>query len=173
MGYLDALTANTYRLDSEGRRVLVPFGRWGKAYIVPPDRAEAFARSLRWMYVLSMVALLATPFVFGLFIMWAVVVPLFVAATVARFWLFTRGLEIAAEVPELNRKEAIGRAVVAMGPRTIAAVCLGAAALAVLCATLLARGLHSVALWALLAYFAVVSVLYAVRWRQFRDRESP
>jgi len=169
VGYLDALIANTYRTDSKGRRVLVPFGRRGKAYVVPPERAQGFLNSLRWMYGVSMVLILASPFVFGLLIMWTAVVPLVIVVSAARFWLFTRGLELADEVPKLNRADAIDRAVGAMGARTIAAICIAAALLVMICGTLLARGVRSVALWVLMAYFAVVAVLYAVRWRQARN----
>jgi hypothetical protein len=170
MGYLDGLTANMYRTDSHGRSVLVPFGRWGKAYLVPPDRAEAFARFQRRYLAVTMAGILASAIAFGLVIMWAVVLPLCIAGNVAAFWHFIRGLEIAPEVPPLNRREAISRAARAMGARTLAAVCLGATTLTLLCAAFLAYGVRSLALWALTAYFALVAVLYAVRWRQLRDR---
>src|SRR5215212_5368723 len=76
VGYLDAYTANTFRTDPQGRLVLAPFGRRGKAYFVPPDRAEAFARFQRRYLALAFVALPGAAFALGPLVMAAVIAPL-------------------------------------------------------------------------------------------------
>ena len=169
MTYLDALTANTYRTDSQGRRVLVPFGRWGKAYLVPAERAEELVRFQRRYLVVVTVGIVISIFVFHPLITWWVVLPLSFLGLVAKYWHFTRELEVTIEVPPRNRENARDQALRAMGSRTVAAVCIGATLLALICALLLARRVQSNALWVLMLYFLFIAALYARLWRRLRD----
>lgn len=139
MGYLDALTPNTFRTDAEGRLVLVPFRR-RHGYIVPPERAAAFTLAQRrfWptMVLLFTVSALAfrSP---GVVVLVALIG---IGAYTGGLWLFTRSLEIAPEVPAVSRREAATRVTCAMGSRTTGAVAMAAILLAVSGGWLLAKG---------------------------------
>jgi hypothetical protein len=170
MGYLDGLGANTFRMDSKGRLVIVPFRRRGKAYIVPRSEAERLGRFQRWWFASMMVAVLGSVFAFGPVIMVTIVAPLWVGGLYARLWQLTRGLEEASEVPPLSREEALARTAKRMGLKTIAMVCVISALLAGVGVYALVGGVHAVAVWAPTGYFAFVAALYAFRWWQFGRR---
>jgi hypothetical protein len=172
MGYLDALAASTFRTDSSGRLVIVPFGRRGKAYLVPPERARSFAQFQRWFYGLVLIGIVTGTIAFSPLVTFAVVLPFSLAVYSAYLWRFTRRLETAPEVPDLSRKEAVDRNMRAMGTRTIATVCLAAGLMAALSIFLLFAKGFSILSLASSAYFGLVAVLYAIKWKQFRRRDA-
>ena len=47
MGTFDQIVANYFGTDAQGRRIYAPKGRRGKAFVVPDDRAEQIASSLK------------------------------------------------------------------------------------------------------------------------------
>ena len=119
MGFLDALTADAYPRDSQGRRVFEPFGQRGKAYILPPERAARLSLLLRRLLQLYVVALLVAGITFG---PWAVAAVglLSIAGGFAGLAYSTRGLEESAERPTLTREERVGRRVWRRTNRTLA-----------------------------------------------------
>src|SRR3954452_15178494 len=104
MGFLDALTADAYPRDSQGRRIYAPFGQRGKAYILPAERAAQLAVLQRRTFQLYIVALLAAALLFGPWAL-AMVGLLSIAGIFAGFAYTTRGLEESAERPTLSREE--------------------------------------------------------------------
>jgi len=171
VSYLDAFTANTFRTDAQGRLVFAPYGKRGKAYLVPEASARALNRFLRGYFALMMVALGAAVLLARHPAVIALVAAAWLAGYFAKLAHFTRGLPTVPEVPDLEREEAIRRVARAMGQRTIAAICAGSALLAFLCGSLAVKA-PGIALYFLTAYFAFVALLYAVRWWQFRDRKE-
>jgi uncharacterized membrane protein len=160
MGFLDALTADAYPRDSQGRRVWAPYGARGKAYILPTERAERRAGSLRLWFRLFFVALLVGAIAAGPWGIWLVavigIIGGFVEPSVA-----SRGLEESTERPTLSRDERVRRSMHAMGRSTMVAICLGGAASAVAGMWLLIRGERSIAVWFITTYGGVIAGLYA------------
>jgi len=160
MGFLDALAADAYPRDSQGRRVYAPYGQRGKAFILPPEQAERLTRFTRRYFQLYFAAVLISGVAFG---PWAVVTVgiLWIAGYILGIAYMTRGLESATDRPSLPRDERVRRGMSAMGRPTMCAICLGGAALAMGGAWLLLRGDRNLAVWFLTAYGALVSLLYA------------
>jgi hypothetical protein len=169
MGFLEALTADAYPRDSQGRRVYEPFGRRGKAYILPPERAVHLALLQRRVFQLY-VALLVAGLIFGPWALAAIGL-LSIAGVFAGFAYTTRGLEESAERPTLAREERVRRGLDAMGRPTMYALCLGGATSAAVGASLLLRGERTVAVWFITLYGVLVAILYG---RQLgRPRATP
>ncbi len=53
MSYFDAFTANIFRTDARGRRVICPFGR--KVYAVSPDDERRIKRVVTWFHAVMLV----------------------------------------------------------------------------------------------------------------------
>jgi hypothetical protein len=170
MGFLDALSADTYPRDSRGRRVFEPYGRRGKAYILPDERADQIARFARRFFPWYFVALFAAAFGLG---PWGVaaVFLLLIAAMVVATEYATRGLELSSERPAMSVGERRKIGLAAMGRPTMYAICLGAAAVTVVGASLLFRGERNFGVWFLTFYGALICVLYG--WRLSGAREVP
>lgn len=172
MGYLDAIGANTFRPDSQGRLVFAPRGRRGRAYIVPSEQAAAYLRFQRRYYLAMFVALPLA--VVLLQSVWAVggVGLVWLAGFYLKLWSFTRRLESAAERPEVTRVEAIDRAARSMGARTLAVVAVLGAAMAAASIWVLTENPRSIGAWIGAVYFTGVTLLYVLRWRQVRRRRA-
>lgn len=169
MGYLEALTANSFRTDAEGRLILVPFRR-RRGYVVPPERAAAFTRAQRRFWLLLFLAIPASALVFRSAMALLIVGLLGLVVYLGALWLFTRTLEPAPEVPVISRAEAVARVTHAMGARTAGVIALGSGMLALGGVALLAAGLRAWGVWGLTAYFTLVAVLYARQWRRLTLR---
>jgi membrane protein implicated in regulation of membrane protease activity len=161
MSFLDALTADAYPRDSQGRRVIAPYGRRGKAFVLPPERATEIALVQRRAYRLYVAALIAGGFIAP----WAVLVVavLTMVCVPLGFAYVTHGLEESTERPDHSREERVKRGLQAMGRPTMLVLCLGGAAMAIGAASLLLRGERSAAVWFLTIYGAIVAALYARR----------
>jgi membrane protein implicated in regulation of membrane protease activity len=162
MGFLDALTADAYPRDSQGRRVFAPYGLRGKAYILPPERAAQIAQVQRRVFLSYFVALLFAGVAIG---PWAVVGVgvVSIAGVVVGVAYATRGLEQSQERPSISRDERVNQGLRAMGRPTMFAICFGGAAFAVAGISLLLRGERNVAVWFITLYGALVAVLYGRR----------
>jgi len=170
MGFLDALTADHYPRDSLGRRVFEPYGRHGKAYILPDERAAQIARGTRRFFPSCFVAFVVAPFVWGPLGIAAVFL-LGVAAIVVGTSYATRGLELSSERPALSLAERRKIGLAAMGRPTMYVICLGAAVTAIVGSSFLIRGERNFAAWFFTFYGALISLLYG--WRLSRHREVP
>jgi hypothetical protein len=165
MGFLDALTADAFPLDSQGRRVLTPYGARGKAFILPPERVGPLTQFQRRFFQAYVVALLVGGLAVG---PWAILVvsALWMAGFFVGITRFTRGLEETSERPTRAREERVGIFVRAMGRPTMYVVCLAGAASAVGGAWLIGRGQQGPAIWFLTLYGLVIAILYAWRLAQ-------
>jgi len=164
MGYLDALTADAYPRDSLGRRIFEPYGRRGKAYILPDERAAQIARGTRRFFPSCFVALLVAAFVWGP----RGIVTVFllgVAAIVVGTSYATRGLKLSSERPTLSLAERRKIGLAAMGLPTMYTICLVGAAMAIAGASLLIKGERNFAAWFFTFYGALMCVLYGRRLR--------
>jgi hypothetical protein len=159
MGFLDALTADAYPRDSQGRRVFAPFGQKGRAYILPPERAARLAYFQRRLFQVYVVALLVAGLAFEPWAL-ATVGLLSIAGIFMGLAYSTRGLEESSERPTLTREERVSRGLRAMGRPTMVALCLGGLTSAAVGASLLLRGERSVAVWFITLYGLLVAVLY-------------
>jgi hypothetical protein len=169
MGFFDALTADAFPRDSQGRSVLAPYGRRGKAFILPTERAPQLARIQRRFFVSFLIALVGAAIMVGPRGILAVGV-LWILGFVVGISYFTGGLEESAERPTMPRAQAVDRAMRAMGRRTMWALCLAGAASAAVGVWLLLRGEHGLAIWFIAVYSTVVSVLYA--WKLYQMRTT-
>ena len=167
MGYLDALTANTFRTDAEGRLVFVPFRR-RRGYLVTPERAATFDRVQRRFWVIMFLVLPASVVAFRT--AWAMVLVCLIGigAYMAGLWHFTRGLESAPQVPAITRSEAAMRVGRAMGSRMTGGLAIAATLLAGGGGWLLIVGLRTWAAWGLTAYFLLLAILYSRQWLRLR-----
>ena len=167
MGFLDALTADQYPRDSQGRRIFAPYGRRGKAYILPPERAAQYARLQRRFFLAFFVVLVIAVVAFG---PWAVLAVglLWIAWVFVGIAHVTRGLEESTERPSLSSEQRRDRRFRAMGRPTMYAFFLGGTAVAVVGAVLLLRGERGVSVWFITLYGALVAILYARQLRKNR-----
>ena len=160
MGFLDALPADAYPRDSLGRIVIAPYGRRGKAFIVPPERAIQIRRFQRQYFLAYFVALVIAGLTFGPWALW-VVAALWMVGFFAGIAYVTHGLEEASERPTLSREERVNRTVQAMGRPTMYVICVGGASFALGGGWLLQRGQRSIAIWFITMYGLLVAALYA------------
>jgi hypothetical protein len=170
MGYLDAIGANTFQTNPRGQLVFAPWGRRRQAYLVQREEADAFVRFQRRYYLLmfitlplSLIVFRSIPIMLGVGLVW-------MAGLFLKLWHFTRGLELAAEVPVVSREEVITRAATAMGSRTIATVGILSALMTAGSIWLLISGPRTIWAWVGVLYFAVITGLYAKRWWQLPHR---
>jgi hypothetical protein len=170
MGFLDALTADAFPLDSQGRRVLTPYGTRGKAFILPPERVGPLAKFQRRFLQAYLVALLVGGLAAG---PWGIVLvgALWMAGCFVGITRFTRDLEESSERPTRGREERVGIAARAMGRPTMYVVCLAGAASAAWGGWLIGRGQRGLAIWFLTLYGLVIAILYG--WRLARTPSAP
>ena len=164
MSFLDALTADAWPRDTEGRRVLAPYGTRGKAFILPEDRALQLARIQR-RYFSGFFLALAAAFILG---PWGIlaVSALGIAGILVGTALFTRGLQESSERPTMPRAQAVDRAMRAMGRPTMVAFSLAGAAASAAGVWWLLRGERGLAIWFLTFYGSIVCLLYASKLRR-------
>ena len=98
MGLFDGPAAAAFLHDAQGRTLIRPWGRWGKTYLVAPERQLHLTRFLRRFYatmlVIVVAATLALPmgYAFGL-------LPLVLGIYYVSLWRFTRRLPSVESSP--------------------------------------------------------------------------
>ncbi len=164
MGYFDAFTANLFRTDATGQRVMTPFGNRGGVYVVPDSAVPRITGAVKLYYMGMLVVIVTatetTGWKWGVFV---VVVPLVAVNFIMFSWLVRplQRLPIKpSELPKKTRVEAMQASAVAMGPITLTLVLL--AALAMTAAAVYVR------LWWGAAFFGSASALFIVQlWRLY------
>jgi hypothetical protein len=165
LGYLDAFAASAILKDSQGRMVFVVSRRRAKAYIVTPDAVKRLRQMIRGWFGLAMAAMVVSAIAFGIPMMVAVAGVLLLCYY-AGLAYFTRGLELASEIPSVTRAEAVQKNMRAMGRGTIGFVAACGALFALLGVIVAVSGRGSWA-WLLVAYGAAICVLYTRQWLRF------
>lgn len=102
MGVFDGLTATTFRRDT-GHVYFVPWGKWGRSYLVSPEREAHLTKFLRAYCLVTFALLLVATYMFQWRAM--LLLPLLLGAIYLKFWHFTRGLAIADSAPPIDRGE--------------------------------------------------------------------
>jgi hypothetical protein len=170
MGLLDAITADVFPRDSQGRIVLAPYGRRGKAFILPAEWLPVIRRLQRRYFQALFVAvpvatLLAGPWgSFAVFVLWTVGQLIGIAYV-------TKGLEESIERPTVSRSVAVDHWMRAMGRPTMWAICVAGALTAGGGAWLLSHGQRGIASWFLALYGTLVCLLYASKLYRTRGTE--
>lgn len=171
MGFLDALTADAYARDSQGRRIFAPYGRRGRAYVLPDARTHELARFQRRWFQLYIVALLAAGAAVG---PWAVLAVggAWILVYVVGLRYVARGLEEASERPILPRDERVRRGMRVMGRPTMIAICASGAGSAIFGASLLLRNGRNLGAWFIMIYGVLVTILYTRQLTKIDDIPS-
>jgi hypothetical protein len=101
----DPIVANLYRRTSDGRTLFCPWGNFGRAYIVPPDREEELSSFVRRLYL---VMLGTIPVAAVLLHWWAITLaPVFTGIWFYKYWSFSRTLEVdPSGPPPFDRRQA-------------------------------------------------------------------
>lgn len=113
-GLADPFIANLYRRTSDGRTLFCPWGNFGRAYIVPPERKEELSSFVRRIYLV----LIGTIPIAATFLHWwaLALAPVFIGIWFYKYWSFSRTLEVdPSGPPPFNRREALMRSARASG----------------------------------------------------------
>jgi hypothetical protein len=110
----DPIVANLYRRTSDGRTLFCPWGNFGRAYIVPPDREAELSSFVRRLYL---VMLGTIPVAAMLLHWWAITLaPVFTSIWFYRYWSFSRTLDVdPSGPPPFDRRQAFMNAARASG----------------------------------------------------------
>lgn len=170
MAYWDGYTANLFREDGEGRRVMTPWGNRGPVYIVRTEAdAAAITRTFRRMYQLMLFAVLVPLLAFGWhwMVLGAIV---WLVAFYAMLFLVSRRLprhELSADrLPPVSRAVMRDRASFAIGRRALLAMLLGSLSFVAIGIWLIvARGPSMIA-YGSIALFGLYSALFIYQLRR-------
>jgi hypothetical protein len=110
----DPIVANLYRRTSDGRTLFCPWGNFGRAYIVPPEREEELSSFVRRIYL---VMIGTTPVAAILLHWWAIILaPVVIGIWFYKYWSFSRTLEVdPSGPPPFDRRQAFMNAARASG----------------------------------------------------------
>lgn len=111
----DPIVANLYRRTSDGRTLFCPWGNFGRAYIVPPEREEELSSFVRRIYL---VMIGTTPVAAILLHWWAIIIlaPVVIGIWFYKYWSFSRTLEVdPSGPPPFDRRQAFMNAARASG----------------------------------------------------------
>jgi hypothetical protein len=165
MAYFDAFTANLFRTDIRGRRVICPFGR--RVYAVAPGDERRIKRAVKWFHAAMLVlVVVVTSAVMPNWLWLLLLVPLLVAANFLLMALLARTLvplEVGrADLAPVTPLGALDETARATGRRTLWTL------------TLLSSALTALGLWVRLwwgaAFFALCTAIFVVQlWRLRRS----
>ena len=165
MGLFDGLVATTFRRDA-GRVYFVPWGRWGRSYLVPPEREAHLTRFLRAYYAAMFPLILAATFVFQWRAM--LLAPLFSGALYLKFWHFTRGLPVAESAPPVDRGELLRQHARATGKPVLWFSLAASLLLVAVGLWLLSRGERSGTTYFTIVFFGLCAAVNVMQLRKAR-----
>lgn len=96
-GFTDGLVANVYRRTADGRTLFCPWGNFGRAYIVPPDREAELTTFLRRFYVAFFISIALLVPVMHWWLL--ALTPVASGIVFYKFWSFSRTLAVDASPP--------------------------------------------------------------------------
>lgn len=170
MAYWDGYTANLFREDAEHRRVIAPWYKRGPVYLVPTDAdATRITRTVRLLYQLMLLAILAPLVVFGW--RWMIVCALawlvvFYVVLFAIMHRLPRHPLRADQLPPVARTAMRDRAARAIGPRALWTMLIGSLSfVAIGIWMLFARGSSLIAL-ATVGLFGLYSGVFIYQLRR-------
>jgi hypothetical protein len=115
MGFFDGPTEAAVRLDSEGRRLFSPFGRFGKTYVLPATREAHLRRFFKFYYGAFLALIVISLNMIPASYCFAFLVPLAIVGAYLKYWHFARTLTVTTAVPADSRREQQRRMVGAIG----------------------------------------------------------
>jgi hypothetical protein len=124
----------------------------------------------RLWFATMMVATVVSVVAFGIKVMVMVGAALLLIYYVGLAY-FTRGLEVASEIPTITRAQAVENTMRVMGRRTIAWVSAAGALIALMGILVIVGGRGTAWVWIVVGYGLLISVLYARKWFQGPPRQ--
>jgi hypothetical protein len=165
MGYLDGLTASSFKKGPDGREIFYPFGIYGGGRVAPSEaEASALKNQLKWYMAVSLVGVIALQLTLG-------IIACLAAVAVSILWFAflilprTAGWERTAE--RLTFAESMGSASCAHGKGTLIFLLVISLALLAASAWFLAMTGEMVGL-AGVAIFIACTAVFGVMLAKFR-----
>ena len=98
MGYFDGLVSGAFKKDAAGHTVFYPWGILGKGYVVPSVVEEERLRSfLKTMYMILLPGIIIIQVVFGAWVNFVIVIPVYIAWYVMWVRRTTAGMQVSVE----------------------------------------------------------------------------
>ena len=165
MGLLNGLVAGTFRRDA-GRVYFVPWGNWGRSYLVPLEREAHLTRFLRAYYAIMFALIPIATYMFQ----WRalLLLPLLLGAVYLKFWHFTRGLPVADSAPAVDRGELLRQHARATGKPVLWFSLVASLLFVSVGLWLLLRGERSGTTYFTIAFFGLCAAVNAVQIRKAR-----
>lgn len=162
MGYWDTFTANLFGQDAAGHRTYSPFGKFGKTYVVPDDRATVIRASTRRAYQVMLGGIILTQTAIG----WRgnlIVGPLVLVGFYLNSLRHVNGLEVISysNLVKNSRVENLQRAARVTGARMLSLLLVGSLLFTLAGVWILKRGDQMG--WFVVGFFGLCALVFAVQ----------